>query len=45
MYHIAGVKVAEPFSDVAQLATGLCIGKLQQKEYSRVRVYLRRGVF
>ena len=44
VYHLAGVKVAEPFSDIAQLLTGLCVGKLQQKEYPRVCVYLRQGV-
>ena len=45
MYHISGVKVAEPSSDVAQLVTGLWVGRLQQKEHPRVCVYPHRDTF
>ena len=39
VYRTAGMKVAKPFSDIAQPVTGLCVGCLQQKKYPQVRVY------
>lgn len=45
MYHVAGVKVADAFSNVGQLLTGLSIGQLQRKEHPRVCVYPHRDIF
>ena len=45
VYDISGVKVTEPFSDAAQLVTGLYVGQFQQKEHPRVCVYPHRNAF